>query len=90
MKTRNTGSLITFLKKKRRFNFSSSQTDLGNLCQNIWNSARNNLKVGKEIVVCSGGMAKPLITLTKQGKAKVQRSVFVKFQGEFLEDTSLF
>lgn len=58
----------------------NSRTDFDNLCQNIWNSAGSNLKIGQEIVLYSGRKAKPLITLTKQGKAKVQTEVFVKFQ----------
>lgn len=62
--------------------FSFSKSDLGNLCQDMWNSAGNNLKIGKEIIIYSGTKSKPLITLTNQGKAKLRRDVFVKFKGE--------
>ena len=48
----------------------------------MWNSAGNNLKIGKEIIINSGTRSKSLIALTQQGKAKVQRDVFVKFKGE--------
>lgn len=65
--------------------FSSSKKDLGNVCQDMWNSAGNNLKIGKEIIINSGTRSKPLITLTQQGKAKVRRDVFVKFKGEVFE-----
>ncbi|KAL9955808.1 hypothetical protein ACROYT_G037191 [Oculina patagonica] len=58
----------------------TSKKDLGNLCQDIWNSAGNNLKIGKEIIIYTGTKSKPLITLTRQGKAKVRREVFVRFK----------
>lgn len=62
-----------------------SKKDLGSLCQDMWNSAGNNLKIGKEIIIYSGTKSKPLITLTEQGKAKVRRDIFVKFKGELFE-----
>ena len=68
--------------------FPFSKKDLGNVCQDIWFSAGNNLKIGKEIIINSGTKSKPLITLTQQGKAKVQRDIFVKFKGEVFEGLS--
>ena len=62
--------------------FSFSKKGLGNVCQDMWNSAGNNLKIGKEIIINSGTRSKPLITLTQQGKRKVRRDVFVKFKGD--------
>ena len=61
---------------------SFSRKNLGNVCQDMWNSAANNLKIGKEIIINSATRSKPLITLTEQGKAKVRRDVFIKFKGE--------
>jgi len=46
----------------------------------MWNSAGNNLKIGKEIIINTAKRSKPLITLTQRGKAKVRRDVFVKFK----------
>ena len=65
--------------------FPFSKKDLGNVCQDMWKSAGNNLKIGKEIIINSGTRSKPLITLTQQGKAKVRSHVFVKFKGEVFE-----
>ena len=48
----------------------------------MWNSAGNNLKIGKEIIINTARRSKPLITLTQRGKAKVRRDIFVKFKGE--------
>ena len=59
-----------------------SKKYLGNVCQDMWNSAGNNLKIGKEIIINTAKRSKPLITLTQRGKAKVRRDVFVKFKGE--------
>ena len=59
-----------------------SKKYLGNVCQDMWNSAGNNLKIGKEIIINTARRSKPLITLTQRGKAKVRRDVFVKFKGE--------
>lgn len=64
----------------KELNTFISKKDLGNVCQDMWNSAGNNLKIGKEIIINSGTRSKPLITLTQQGKAKVRRDVFVKFK----------
>lgn len=63
---------------------SSNKSDLGNVCQNVWTSAGDNLRIGKEIVIYPGTKPHPLITLTKLGKAKLRRDVFVKFKGKFL------
>ena len=51
----------------------------------MWNSAGNNLKIGKDIVIYAGAKPHPLLTLTKLGKAKLKRDVFVKFKGKLLE-----
>jgi len=58
----------------------SFTVDLGDVCQNMWDSAADNLKIGKDIVVYSGAKPHPLITLTKWGKAKLKRDIFVKFK----------
>ena len=49
----------------------------------MWNSAGNNLKIGKDIVIYAGIKPHPLITLTRLGKAKMKRDIFVKFKGDF-------
>ena len=49
----------------------------------MWNSAGNNLKIGQDIVIYAGIKPHPLITLTKLGKAKMKRDIFVKFKGDF-------
>ena len=50
----------------------------------MWNSAENNLKIGKDIVIYAGIKPHdPLITLTRLGKAKMKRDIFVKFKGDF-------
>lgn len=54
--------------------------NLGNVCQRMWNSAGNNLKIGQDIVIYAGIKPHPLITLTKLGKAKMKRDIFVKFK----------
>lgn len=54
--------------------------DLGNVCQDMWDAAGDNLKIGQEIVIYTGPKQHPLITVTKLGKKKLQRDVFVKFK----------
>lgn len=49
----------------------------------MWNSVGNNLKIGQDIVIYAGIKPHPLITLTKLGKAKMKRDIFVKFKGDF-------
>ncbi|XP_074639110.1 uridylate-specific endoribonuclease B-like [Acropora palmata] len=59
---------------------SRRRVDLGNVCQSMWNAADDNLKMGKEIVIYTGSKRHPLITVTKLGRKKLQREIFVKFK----------
>lgn len=61
--------------------FPANERDLGNVCQSMWNAADDNLKIGKEIVIYTGSKRHPLITVTKLGRKKLQREIFVKFKG---------
>ena len=63
------------------FTLFSNESDLGNVCQDMWNSAVDNLKIGQEIVIYTGSKPDPLITLTNLGKKKLQRSIFMRFKG---------
>ena len=63
------------------FKLFSNESDLGNVCQDMWNSAGDNLKIGQEIVIYTGSKPHPLITLTKLGKKKLQRNIFTRFKG---------
>ncbi|XP_068673259.1 uridylate-specific endoribonuclease B-like [Montipora foliosa] len=67
-----------FLVKTSR-GASSRKVDLGNVCQSMWDSDDDNLKIGKEIVIYTGSRQHPLITVTRLGRRKLQRGVFVKF-----------
>lgn len=63
------------------FTLCSNESDLGNVCQDMWDAAGDNLQIGQEIVIYTGPKQHPLITVTKLGKKKLQRDVFVKFKG---------
>lgn len=71
--------------------FPANERDLGNVCQSMWNAADDNLKIGKEIVIYTGSKRHPLITVTKLGRKKLQREIFVKFKGNsFLSSVVLY
>lgn len=62
--------------------FPANERDLGDVCQSMWNVAGDNLKTGKEIFIYKGSFKNhPLITVTKLGKKKMQRPIYVKFKG---------
>ena len=79
------GNFILFLI------FPGNERDLGPICQSMWNAAGDNLKIGKEIVIYTGSKRHPLITVTKLGRKKLQKEIFVKFKGNsFLSSVVLY
>ena len=57
----------------------------------MWNVAGDNLKISKEIVIYTGSKKHPLLTVTKLGRKKMQRDIYVKFKGTpFLSSVVLY
>ena len=59
--------------------------DLGNVCQNMWTAAGNNMVMGTDLTVDVSNTAKQLFTLTATGQAKLGQPVYVKFKGNMFK-----
>lgn len=55
---------------------------MGDVCQNMWNAAGNNMVVGTDLTVKTTATATTLFTLTRSGQTKLQAPVYVRFKGK--------
>ncbi|KAM7450565.1 hypothetical protein ABFA07_001855 [Porites harrisoni] len=54
--------------------------DLGDVCQNMWNAAGNNMVVGTDMTVDTSSTATNLFTVTSTGQTKLQQPVYTSFK----------
>ncbi|CAH3159338.1 unnamed protein product, partial [Porites evermanni] len=54
--------------------------NLGDVCQNMWNAAGNNMVVGTDMTVDTSPTATNLFTVTSTGQTKLQQPVYTRFK----------
>ncbi|CAH3159334.1 unnamed protein product, partial [Porites evermanni] len=77
-----TESMITFLLIVASIEARQIQVprNLGDVCQNIWNAAGNNMVVGTDMTVNTSSTATNLFTVTSTGQTKLQQPVYTSFK----------